>query len=80
MGWNTANDIFDPVCELLQTAHVWPQTKKRILVALIKALQEQDWDTEDESLERFPNDPIVVEAFRECGVEDVPFDNRPGGW
>lgn len=64
-------DIFDPVCELLKTAHVWPQTKKRILVALIMALLEQDWYAEYESLEKFADDPVVVAAFKECGIEEV---------
>lgn len=78
MGWNSAGSVFGPVAKLLQTAHVWPETKKRILVTLIKALQEQDWDTEDESLGQFTGDPVVVAAFRECGVEIQPAENTPG--
>lgn len=79
MGWNTANDIFDQVCRKLQTSFVWPQTRQAILVTLIKALQEQDWDTEDESLELFLDDPVVVAAFREtcpAMTEDWDFGGR----
>jgi hypothetical protein len=68
MGWNSASEIFDPVCEALQNAFLIPQTRKKILVTLITALQEGDWDTEDESLDKFQDDRVVVEAFKECGV------------
>lgn len=68
MGWNTANEIFDPVCAKLQHSHLWDSTRKDILVTLIQTLQDGDWDTEDESLERFKDDAIVVRAFGQCGV------------
>lgn len=68
MGWNTANEIFDPVCRMLQKSFLVPQTRKAIMVTLIKALQDQDWDTEDESLEIFAGDAVVVAAFKECGI------------
>jgi hypothetical protein len=68
MGWASGGGIFDPVCEVMQTSHLWPITKKKILVALITALQDGDWDTEGESLDAFADDPVVVEAFKECGV------------
>jgi hypothetical protein len=68
MGWASGGGIFDPVCEVMQTSHLWPITKKNILVALIEALQMNDWDTEGESLDAFADDPVVVEAFKECGV------------
>jgi hypothetical protein len=45
-----------------------PEARKRVLVILIKALQDGDWDTEDESLDEFDGDPVVVAAFRECGI------------
>lgn len=80
MGWASAGDIFNPVCEKLQVAHLWDSTRKDILVTLISALQEGDWDTEDESLEKFEDDPIVVAAFRECGVEIRPYEEFRGRW
>lgn len=68
MGWASAGYIFDPVCKALQKSFMVPEARQKILVTLIKALQDGDWDTEDESLEQFAEDPVVVKAFQECGV------------
>jgi hypothetical protein len=68
MGWNSANDIFDPVAESLLDHNIDFHSRVNILTSLIRNLQSQDWDTEDESLERFASHPEVVEAFRLCGV------------
>lgn len=67
MGWASAGAIFNPVCEALQQSFLIPETRQKILVILIKTLQEGDWDTEGESLEQFAEDPVVVKAFQECG-------------
>jgi hypothetical protein len=82
MGFNSGNLVFDPVCEALQKAFLVPQSREKILVVLIEALQDLDWDTEDESLERFADDPTVVAAFRQCGIpgEDEPSDDFRGRW
>lgn len=68
MDWASAGEIFDPVCKGLQTAFLVPEQRRNILVLLIKVLQENDWDTEDESLEQFADDPVVVKAFQLRGV------------
>jgi hypothetical protein len=68
MGWASASEIFDPVCKELQKSFLVPETRQKILVVLIKALQDSDWDTEDESLNEFSDDPAVVKAFGECGI------------
>jgi hypothetical protein len=68
MGWNSANEIFDPVIGALRGADVPAATLKHVAVTLIKALQDGDWDTEDESLEEFKDDPVIVAAFAECGI------------
>lgn len=68
MGWSTANYIFDPICRELQNAFMVPEARQKVLVIVIKALQDGDWDTEDESLTRFEDDPVVVKAFAECDV------------
>lgn len=68
MGWNTANDIFDPVAQTVIDSYMSHDDALRILVGLIRNLQDQDWDTEDESLERFMAWPVIVEAFAKCGV------------
>lgn len=69
MGWWGAGEIFGPVCEELQKSHLWPATRKKILVVLIKALRDGDWDTEYASLEEFADDEVVVAAFREACPE-----------
>ena len=73
MGWNSAGDIFDPVARALIELGATDATKTRVLGDLIGALQNGDWDTEDESLEQFKNDPAIVAAFAD---HDVYLDNE----
>lgn len=68
MGWSSANDIFDPVARALTEAGVSDQTKRKVLGDLINGLQDNDWDTEDESLEKFLNDPAIIAAFHDHQV------------
>ncbi|MFF7880989.1 hypothetical protein ACH40F_08075 [Streptomyces sp. NPDC020794] len=68
MGWNSANRIFDPVAQALIKAGADDDTKRTVLRDLIKELQEGDWDTEDESLEDFLDDPAIVQAFADRNV------------
>lgn len=73
MGWNSANRIFDPVARALIKAKADDDTKRTTLSVLIKELQDGDWDTEDESLEEYLGDPVIVAAFADC---DVHLDDR----
>jgi hypothetical protein len=68
MGWNSANRIFDPVARALVKAGADDDTKRTVLGDLIGELQDGDWDTEDESLEDFLDDPAIVAAFADKGV------------
>ncbi|MGX1116367.1 hypothetical protein RKD37_001730 [Streptomyces ambofaciens] len=68
MGWNSANRIFDPVARALQEANADDATKRKVLGDLISELQDGDWDTEDESLEDFLDDPAIVKAFADKNV------------
>lgn len=68
MGWNSARDIFDPIAQALIDAGAPDETKTRVLGDLIGKLQDEDWDTEGESLALFRNDPAIVEAFRQHDV------------
>ncbi|WP_416975629.1 hypothetical protein [Streptomyces sp. 4F14] len=68
MGWSSANDIFDPVARALRDSGAPDQTKRDVLGKLIAQLQHNDWDTEDESLEDFLDDPAIVGAFADKGV------------
>lgn len=68
MGWNSANRIFNPVARALIEAKATDETKRKVLGDLIAELQEGDWDTEDESLEDFLDDPAIVAAFHDRNV------------
>lgn len=69
MGWASAGYIFDPVAQALVDLNADEATKRRVLGALIAQLQDGDWDTEFESLQRFTDDPVIVAIFAEHGVE-----------
>ena len=68
MGWSSANSIFDPVAKALQQTGADDDTKRKVLGDLIHGLQDGDWDTEDESLEDFLDDPAIVAAFHDRDV------------
>jgi hypothetical protein len=68
MGWSSAHQIFDPVARALRDAGTSDQTKRKVLGDLIGQLQDNDWDTEDESLEDFLDDPAIVLAFADRNV------------
>lgn len=69
MGWASAGpEIFDPVPQGLIDAGASDEIKRRVLGPLIGKLQGEDWDTEDESLEEFRNDPVIVALFAEHGI------------
>jgi hypothetical protein len=53
--------------------------KRRVLGNLIGALQAGDWDTEDESLAEFKDDPAIVAAFVAHGVGDHMEGSGPDG-
>jgi hypothetical protein len=68
MGWSSANSIFNPVAQALIDTGADDVTKRKVLGGLIAGLQEGDWDTEDESLEDFADDPAIVAAFADNDV------------
>jgi hypothetical protein len=77
MGWNSANPIFNAVADDLIATNASDETKRLVLGDLIAELQNGDWDTEDESLDRYSDDPAIVAAFREHGVQyDDEFDTE----
>jgi hypothetical protein len=68
MGWASASEIFDPVAHALIECNAPDETKRRVLGMLIDKLRDNDWDTEDESLQEFRSDPLIVSLFYERGV------------
>jgi len=69
MGWNNGNPIFDHMALKLKELGLDEKTRTEILATLVELLQDQDWDTGDESLADGLDDPAVVEAFRRHGIE-----------
>ncbi len=68
MGWSSANPIFNRTANAIISTGIPDEAVTAICVALIRVLQDGDWDTEDESLDKYTNYPAIVEAFRQCGV------------
>ena len=75
MGYASAGyTIFNPIMRALIASGAPDDTKKTVASLLIKQLQAEDWDTEDESLEEFADDLAIVAAFAENGVR-LPTNN-----
>jgi len=68
VGWASAGSIFDTVADGLIEANAADDIKEKVLGTLCTALQDEDWDTEDESLERYADDPVIVRVFADRGV------------
>jgi len=63
MGWGSAYSIFNNVADSLIAAEASDDVKERTLTKLIRDLQDEDWDTELDSLQSYLNDPAIVRAF-----------------
>jgi hypothetical protein len=68
MGWARGGEVFDPVAQALIEAGASDDLKRKTLGRLIEQLQEEDWDTESDSLEAFADDPAIVAAFADHGI------------
>ena len=68
MGWNSANRIFDPVAKALIDTGAAHDATRKVLSELISELRDGDWDTCDESLEDFLDDPAIIAAFADHNV------------
>lgn len=74
MGWASGSGIFDPVADALIEAGASDELIVKTLVPLIDKLRDEDWDTWDESLTRYRDNPVIVEAFAKAGCEIEPDD------
>lgn len=61
MGWCSATTIFDTVCDGLLSDE--PQDKKKIITELISALEDGDWDCQQDS--DFWDHPLIQEIMKE---------------
>jgi len=69
MGWASASGIFNDVASAIIEAGVEAEKGTAVLADLIRTLSYDDWDTQDESIEGFRNNLMVMEAFRQAGFE-----------
>lgn len=63
MGWGSAYSLFNTVADALIDAGASDEIKERALTKVINRLQEDDWDTELDSLQDYLDDPAIVAAF-----------------
>lgn len=63
MGWGSAYSLFNTVADALIEADASDEVKERALTKVIRQLQEDDWDTELDSLQSYLDDPAIVRAF-----------------
>lgn len=69
MGWSSGSEVFEPVANALAEVGASAEVAVPALRALIRALQERGWDTEEESLGLlYDRYPPVVEAFAQEGI------------
>jgi hypothetical protein len=70
MGWARGTEVFEQVATTVVAELEEGLTEgagTRILVALIRALSERGWDTQDESLTEFEGYEFIREAFKATG-------------
>jgi hypothetical protein len=63
MGWGSAYSLFNTVADALIEADASDEVKERTLTRVIASLQQEDWDTELDSLQSYLDDPAIVRAF-----------------
>jgi hypothetical protein len=64
MGWYSGTKVFDPVVrKLLSMATITPDDQQELIVALIDALEERDWDCQSNSA--YYEHPLVKAALLE---------------
>ena len=68
MGWGSAYSIFNTVADALIEAEASDEVKERALTKVIARLQEDDWDTELDSLQSYRDDDAIVRAFAACDI------------
>lgn len=62
MGWCSGTEVFDPVVNKVLQQDIGDANKTAIIIALIKALQDMDWDCESDS--DYWEHTLVRKAFK----------------
>jgi hypothetical protein len=68
MGWASAGHIFEAVADATIDAHLDERQQKEVLAPLINELLVGDWDTWDESIDEYRNQPGILAAFNEFSI------------
>lgn len=63
MGWGSGYLVFNTVADALTEAGASDEVKEKALTKVIAGLQQEDWDTELDSLQSYLDDPAIVRAF-----------------
>ena len=64
MGWAAGGEIFDHVAHRMLEIKAPEDVVIETLAALADALTDRDWDTLDESVTAFLDQPVVVAGLR----------------
>jgi hypothetical protein len=67
MGWCSGTEIFDKTVAVVLAMDIGEDNQKRIIRALADAMEDHDWDCQDDS--RYYDDPLVSEVFYELHPE-----------
>lgn len=68
MGWSGGTDIFDSMFLAIRNADISREAQKQLIRTLVDSLEDQDWDTQDDSA--YWHEDIVQEAVSEDYQED----------
>lgn len=68
----SAGPIFDHIARALIDDGASETAKRQILGPLIDSLQAGHWDTENESLQEFSDDAVIVDLFAQRGIHPDP--------
>lgn len=72
MGYGSAGvEIFDPVARALIHAGAPDDVITETCTRLIKTLTDQDWDTLEDSIQEFADQPAVLAAFEQVEPETL---------
>jgi len=74
MGWGSASTIFDRVADALIQSGANAEVTTVVLDELLRELTDGDWDTVDESVERYQNNPTIYAMFQHNGYGLPPDD------
>jgi hypothetical protein len=77
MGWASAGGYFDAVADALINGGASDEVKTKVCSTLIGMFRGEDWDTHLDSLDRYADDPAIVQAFREHEIYKVCNVDRP---